>query len=176
MRDVRLVEVEFFDSIELDPDLVILLYYDTDLKFEIPLSCAPSRFFVSLVARHHCRSSTIHPPLLLFGVKKVLKTFIHLSGSVATLNNQAMSARSRVFSAYRRIFRARKELFQGDRQAMMESRAAIKTEFLKNRDAPSSGEHFEGLILMVDEAVDMLLHGIVRGDLNQDSGNYGELT
>eukprot|EP00977_Amphora_coffeiformis_P003580 scaffold701_cov158-Amphora_coffeaeformis.AAC.8 len=87
-----------------------------------------------------------------------------------------MSARSRVFSAYRRIFRARKELFEGDHQAMMESRGAIKSEFLKNRDAPTTGEHFEGLLSMVDEAVDMLLHGIVRGDLNTGSGNYGELT
>lgn len=85
-----------------------------------------------------------------------------------------MSARSRVFSAYRRIFRARKVLFQGDHQAMKESRGAIKSEFLKNKNAPTSGEHFERLLLMVDEAVDMLHHGIVRGDLNPDSGHYGE--
>ena len=85
-----------------------------------------------------------------------------------------MSARSRVFSAYRRLFRARNELFQGDVQAMRESRVAIKSEFLKNRSAPTAGDHFEGLLLMVDEAVDMLRHGIVRGDLNEQSGNYGE--
>jgi len=99
---------------------------------------------------------------------------LHCS-SVSTTILTVMSARSRVFSAYRRIFKARKELFQGDHQAMMESRAAIKSEFLKNRDAPTSGEHFEGLLSMVDEAVDMLLRGIVRGDLNSQSGNYGEL-
>ena len=84
-----------------------------------------------------------------------------------------MSAQSRVFSAYRRLFRARKDLFLGDVQAMAESRIAIKAEFVKNRAAPTSGDHFEGLLSMVDEAVDMLTHGIVRGDLNQKSGNYG---
>lgn len=83
------------------------------------------------------------------------------------------SSRARVFSAYRRLFRARKELFQGDVVAMAESRGAIKSEFVKNRSAPASGEHFEGLLLMADEAVDMLRHGIVRGDLNEKSGNYG---
>ena len=86
-----------------------------------------------------------------------------------------MSApQSRVFSAYRRLFRARKELFAGDVQALRESRLAIKGEFVKNRTAPTAGDHFEGLLSMVDEAVDMLRHGIVRGDLNQDTGNYGK--
>jgi complex III assembly factor LYRM7 len=84
-----------------------------------------------------------------------------------------MASRTRVFAAYRRIFRARKELFVGDGQALNESRVAIKTEFAKNKAAPASGDHFEGLLTMVDEAVDMLRHGIVRGNLNQDSGNYG---
>lgn len=81
---------------------------------------------------------------------------------------------SRVFSAYRRLFRARKELFAGDVQALQASRVAIKSEFVKNRGAPTAGEHFEGLLSMVDDAVDMLRHGIVRGDLNQDTGNYGK--
>ena len=85
-----------------------------------------------------------------------------------------MSSQARVFSAYRRLFRARKELFTGDVQAMRESRFAIKSEFVKNRTAPTAGDHFEGLLLMADEAIDMLRHGIVRGDLNQQTGNYGE--
>lgn len=84
------------------------------------------------------------------------------------------AARSRVLSAYRRLFRARKQLFQGDTQAMQQSRIAIKSEFIKNKDvAPTSGDHFEGLLSMVDEAEDMLLHGIVQGRLNQTSGHYG---
>ena len=84
-------------------------------------------------------------------------------------------AQARVFSAYRRIFRASKQLFAGDVQALRESRVAIKSEFVKNRAAPTAGDHFEGLLGMVDEAVDMLRHGIVRGDLNQATGNYGAL-
>jgi hypothetical protein len=83
-----------------------------------------------------------------------------------------MSSRTRVFSAYRSLFRARKSLFKADHQAMRESRVAIKDEFVKNQAAPTSGDHFEGLISAVDEAVDMLRHGIVQGNLNQDSGHY----
>ena len=83
-----------------------------------------------------------------------------------------MSARTQVLSPYRRIFRARKDLFAGDHQAMAESRVAIKSEFVKNRQAPRNGEHFEALLYMVNEAVDMMRYGIVRGDLNEQTGNY----
>jgi hypothetical protein len=83
-----------------------------------------------------------------------------------------MSARACVLSAYRRIFRARKELFMGDHQAMAELRVAIKDEFVKNQKVPTSGEHFEALLYMVDEAIDMMRYGIVRGDLNEKTGNY----
>ena len=82
------------------------------------------------------------------------------------------AARSRVFSAYRRLFRARAKLFQGDVEAMKESRTAIRQQFLQNKTAPTSGEHFEGLMLMVDEAEDMLLHGFVQGTLNPESQHY----
>ena len=77
----------------------------------------------------------------------------------------------RVFSGYRRLFRARKILFTGDDRAMRESRVAIRTEFDKNRYVIDP-THLEGLIVMVDEAVDMLLHGIVRGELNQEKNTY----
>lgn len=81
--------------------------------------------------------------------------------------------KARVFSGFRRLFRARKNLFTGDQQAMRESRVAIREQFLLNKNAPTSGEHFENLLVMVDEAEDMLRHGIARGDLNPDTGNYG---
>jgi hypothetical protein len=84
-----------------------------------------------------------------------------------------MSAQARVFSGYRRLFRARRNLFEGDVQAMKESRVAIKQEFVKNRGAAVAGEQFEGLLTMVDEAEDMLRHGIARGNLNPGTGNYG---
>lgn len=104
-------------------------------------------------------------------------TFILVLTSMVHAHNMsaATSSRARVFSAYRRIFRARKDLFDGDVQAMKESRVAIKSEFAKNRQAVTSGDHFEGLLSMVDEAVDMLRYGIVRGNLNQKTGNYGAL-
>ncbi|CAB9515773.1 expressed unknown protein [Seminavis robusta] len=83
----------------------------------------------------------------------------------------AASARSRVFSAYRRLFRARAKLFQADTEAMRESAAAIRIQFLQNKTAPTSGPHFEGLLTMADEAEDMLLTGFVQGKLNDD-GHY----
>lgn len=82
------------------------------------------------------------------------------------------SSRGRVFSAYRRLFRARKKLFEGDVEAMLKSRTAIREQFVQNKAAPTSGEHFEGLLTMVDEAEDMLLTGFVRGQLNESTGHY----
>ena len=58
---------------------------------------------------------------------------------------------------------------------MRESRVEIRKQFEMNR-AASDPAHIEGLLTMVDEAEDMLLHGIVRGELNDQSGNYGEFT
>ena len=85
-----------------------------------------------------------------------------------------MATAARVFSGYRRLFRARKILFQGDERAMRESRIEIRKNFDMNR-AASDPAHIEGLLTMVDEAEDMILHGIVRGELNDQTGNYGEL-
>jgi len=82
------------------------------------------------------------------------------------------SSRSRVFSAYRRLFRARTKLFVGDTQALQESKNAIRQQFLANKAAPTSGEHFEGLLVMAEEAEDMLLHGFVQGKLNDKSQHY----
>jgi hypothetical protein len=83
----------------------------------------------------------------------------------------AASARSKVFSGYRRLFRARKSLFQGDSVALQESRLAIKQEFVKNKQAPVS--QLDMLLVMVDEAEDMMRHGIVQGALNANTGHYG---
>lgn len=83
-----------------------------------------------------------------------------------------MATAARVFSGYRRLFRARRILFQGDERAMRESRIEIRKNFDMNRGA-SDPAHIEGLLTMVDEAEDMLLHGIVRGELNDQTGNYG---
>jgi len=84
----------------------------------------------------------------------------------------AASSRSRVFSAYRRLFRARTKLFGEDTEALRESRNAIRQQFVQHKSAPTSGDHFEGLLTMVDEAEDMLLHGFVQGKLNTESQHY----
>lgn len=84
----------------------------------------------------------------------------------------ATASRTRVFSAYRRLFRARSKLFQGDSQAMQESRNSIRQQFVANKAVPTSGDHFEGLLTMVDEAEDMLMHGFVQGKLNDESQHY----
>lgn len=83
------------------------------------------------------------------------------------------STAARALSGYRRLFRARKILFHGDDRAMRESRVEIRKQFDMNRHATDPA-HIEGLLTMVDEAEDMLMHGIVRGELNQQTGNYGK--
>ena len=85
-----------------------------------------------------------------------------------------MSAQARVFAGYRRLFRARKSLFKRDYRALRESRVAIKDSFMKNKAVSTEGTHFEGLLAMVDEAEDMLRHGIVQGTLNDKTGHYGK--
>jgi complex III assembly factor LYRM7 len=85
-----------------------------------------------------------------------------------------MSHRATVFSSYRRLYRGRTALFKGDDEAMRESRKAVRAEYLKHGVAPiADTAHFEGLISMSDEAVDMLRHGIVRGNMNETTGHYG---
>ena len=74
----------------------------------------------------------------------------------------------RALSGYRRLFRARKKLFAGDVRALTESRFAIRAEFDKNRTVSGPPEHIEGLLTMIDEAEDMMLTGIVQGELNEE--------
>lgn len=54
---------------------------------------------------------------------------------------------------------------------MRESRVAIRKEFEKNRKVNDPSQ-VQGLLVMVDEAVDMLLNGIVRGELNKEKNTY----
>mmetsp|Transcript_2099 Transcript_2099/g.2290 ORF Transcript_2099/g.2290 Transcript_2099/m.2290 type:complete len:142 (-) Transcript_2099:348-773(-) len=77
----------------------------------------------------------------------------------------------RVLSGYRRLFRARNSLFTGDVRAMVESRVAIRAEFDANKHVTDQTQ-MEGLLLMIDEAEDMLLNGIMRGELNPEKGAY----
>jgi complex III assembly factor LYRM7 len=59
---------------------------------------------------------------------------------------------------------------------MTESRLAIRAQFESNRHVDTLSRqgqsHMEGLLTMIDEAEDMLLHGIARGTLNEDKGHY----
>lgn len=94
-----------------------------------------------------------------------------LRPSTTTIPTAKMSASTtalRALSGYRRLFRARSKLFAGDTRALRESAVAIRAEFDKNRQIAGPHEHIEGLLTMIDEAEDMLLHGIVRGELNTE--------
>jgi hypothetical protein len=104
------------------------------------------------------RSSILNPPLF---------AILCLKASPLTMSSQA----TRVLSGYRRLFRARKCLFEGDTRAMRESKVAIRKEFDKNRRL-TDPNHLEGLLVMIDEAEDMLLNGIVRGELNKEKNVY----
>ena len=76
-------------------------------------------------------------------------------------------------AGFRRLNRARIQLFRGDDHAMKVSRTELRAQMEANRSVPTSGPVFEELIKGMDEAVHMLRHEIVRGDLNQDTGRYG---
>lgn len=78
------------------------------------------------------------------------------------------TASRRALSGYRRLYRARQQLFAGDARALTKSRLAIRVEFAKNRHVTGPPDHLEGLLSMIDDAEDMLLHGIVRGELNSE--------
>lgn len=86
------------------------------------------------------------------------------------------TARSQVFAAYRKLGRARYKLFKGDTVALQKSKLEVQKEFLKHGTVPiADAAHFNGLLDMADEAVDMLTHSIVRGNLNKNTGHYGTL-
>jgi hypothetical protein len=84
------------------------------------------------------------------------------------------AARSKVLSGFRRLNRARVQLFAGDDHAIVVSRQQMRAEFEKNRNIPASGPEFEALVTGIDEAADMLMHEIVRGKRNDDTGRYGK--
>jgi hypothetical protein len=86
----------------------------------------------------------------------------------------ANAARSRVLAGYRNLTRARRELFKGDNFAYKESGRQLREQFEINKNVPQSGPVFEALLEGMDEAAHMLRHEIVRGDLNEDTGRYGE--
>jgi len=80
--------------------------------------------------------------------------------------------RTQALAGYRRLLRARTKLFAGDTHALSESHKAIRSEFLKNRHIPGPPEQVAALsaeyLKMIDEAEDMMLHGIGRGELNRE--------
>jgi hypothetical protein len=107
-----------------------------------------------------------------FDTKPSLGSIASLSPPAHSTPTATMSATAaRAISGYRRLFRARNKLFAGDVRALAESRLAIRAEFDKNLTV-GDPSHLEGLLVMIDEAEDMMLHGIVQGSLNE-RGNYG---
>jgi len=84
----------------------------------------------------------------------------------------AATSRVRVLAGFRRLNRARIQLFQGDDHAMKVSRTELRAQMEANRSVPASGPVFEELVKGMEEAIHMLGHEIVRGNLNQDTGRY----
>jgi hypothetical protein len=58
---------------------------------------------------------------------------------------------------------------------MNETRKQLKQQFEINKNVPTSGASFEALLQGMEEAANMLRHEVVRGDLNENTGRYGEL-
>jgi complex III assembly factor LYRM7 len=87
------------------------------------------------------------------------------------------SRKELIFSSYRRLCRARRGLFRNDTHAMQESRVAVREQYLQHNSRGSAAaipdDEFYNLLSMVDEAVDMMKHGIAQGNLNQNTGRYG---
>ena len=87
----------------------------------------------------------------------------------------ASAARARVLAGYRRLNRARLQLFQGDDHAMAVTYQQMRMAFEANRHhSPTEGPEFEAMVEGIDEATNMLVHEIIRGDLNEDTGRYGK--
>jgi hypothetical protein len=82
-----------------------------------------------------------------------------------------MSA-SRVLSGYRRLLRAQKILFGEDYYAQSQAKNAIRDHFNQNRSVTDMDQIRE-MLQQIDEAEDMLLHGIAQGKLNEQTGSYG---
>jgi hypothetical protein len=83
------------------------------------------------------------------------------------------AARAQVMAGFRRLNRARVSLFLGDDHAIKVSREQMRAEFIKNRTVKPYGPEWEAMVTGIDEAADMLLHEVVRGKLNDQTGRYG---
>mmetsp|Transcript_10737 Transcript_10737/g.10863 ORF Transcript_10737/g.10863 Transcript_10737/m.10863 type:complete len:89 (+) Transcript_10737:28-294(+) len=79
---------------------------------------------------------------------------------------------SRALSGYRKLNRAQKKLFNGDILAQSNARIEIRKHFEQNKNESDQGQ-IEQMLTMIDEAEDMMLHGILQGKLNEDTGSYG---
>lgn len=79
---------------------------------------------------------------------------------------------SRVISGYRRLFRAQKKLFGEDYYAQRQAKIAIRDHFEQNR-CVTDRETLKDMLQQIDDAEDMLLHGIAQGKLNEQTGAFG---
>ncbi|TYZ65399.1 hypothetical protein PybrP1_002476 [[Pythium] brassicae (nom. inval.)] len=74
-----------------------------------------------------------------------------------------MSAtRVQVLGGYRRLLRASRQAFRGDDYAITQAHAAVRENFVMNRDVRDEATVAE-LLKGVDDAEGMLLHHIVQG-------------
>ena len=82
-----------------------------------------------------------------------------------------MSAlRSQVLGGYRRLLRARLIPFASDASALSSSRAELRTQFLANK-AVADDAKIRELLKGVDDVEDMLLNGLVQGEVVDHAPN-----
>ena len=65
-------------------------------------------------------------------------------------------------TAYRHVLKASRELFRGDELALMNSRAAIREQFVANKDLPAGSPALEAALRDAQEAADMLRNNFVQ--------------
>ena len=82
------------------------------------------------------------------------------------------SAACRVLSGYRRLIRAQRKLFAEDIYAQSQAKIAIRDYFEQNRSVADT-KQLKELMQAIDDAEDMLVHGIAQGKLNEKTGSYG---
>jgi hypothetical protein len=84
-----------------------------------------------------------------------------------------LSIPSTATEGYRRLLKAQRKLFAGDTFALSQGRQEIRSQFIQNGTVTDNAT-LETLLKGIAEAEDMLLHGIMQGKLNEQSGNFGK--
>jgi len=103
-----------------------------------------------------------------------LPVFSVTTASLSTLSLEAdLVIPATPTEGYRRLLRAQRKLFVGDSFAQSQARREIRHHFNQNSNVTDTVT-LSNLLKGIAEAEDMLLHGVMQGRLNEDTGNYGK--